>query len=99
MSESSPLQWDGDDLIIQVRLQPRASADEIVGVQGGALKVRVTAAPVEGEANRRLTALLAAAFGVAKSQVAIERGDSSRDKRLRISKPRHLPAQLLHNPL
>ena len=82
--------------MLQVRLQPRASADEIVGVHANLLKVRVTAPPVEGRANTQLTALLARAFGVSKSQVVIERGANSREKRVRIARPSRIPAQLLH---
>lgn len=96
---SSPLQWDGEDLLVQVRLQPRASADAIVGVHAGALKVRVTAPPVEGAANRRAIALLAAAFSVAKSRVTLESGAGSRDKRFRIHQPQRVPAGLLHTDL
>lgn len=97
MSEDgSPLRWDGDDLLLRVRVQPRASADEIVGVHDGLLKVRITAPPVEGQANSHLAALLARAFGVAKSRVHLESGASSREKRFRITKPAHIPAQLLH---
>ena len=92
----SPLHWDGEDLILQVRLQPRASADEIIGVHGDLLKVRVTAPPLEGQANAQLTALLARAFGVSKSRVVVERGASSREKRVRIARPSRIPAQLLH---
>lgn len=96
---SSPLQWGGEDLLVQVRVQPRASTDAIVGVHAGTLKVRVTAPPVEGAANRRATALLADAFGVAKSQVTLESGAGSRDKRFRIHRPQRIPAGLLHTDL
>ncbi len=95
-SADSPLSWDGEDLVLRLRVQPKASHDEIVGVQGGLLKVRITAAPVDGKANQHLTALLARAFGVAKSRVALETGVNSREKRFRIVKPARVPAQLLN---
>ncbi|MBI5042896.1 MAG: DUF167 domain-containing protein [Nitrospirae bacterium] len=44
---------DKDGVILPVRIQPRASKDEIVGEYNGALKIKLTSPPVEGEANRR----------------------------------------------
>lgn len=85
---------DGSDLILQIRVQPRASADSIAGVIGDCLKVRLTAPPVEGKANEHLIAYLARLFGVPKSQVILERGDTSKHKQLRIRSPRKLPENL-----
>ncbi len=95
-SADSPLRWDGEDLILRLRVQPKASQDEIVGVHGGLLKVRITATPVDGKGNQHLIALLARAFGVAKSRVTLETGAGSREKRFRIEKPVRVPAQLLN---
>jgi len=83
--------WTGEDLLIDVQVQPRASRDEIVGPHGDCLKVRITAPPVEGRANAHLACFLAAGFGVPKSQVALVSGAGTRRKRLRISAPRRLP--------
>ena len=63
-----------------VHLQPRSSRNEIGGVQGSALRIRVTAPPVEGAANAALVELLSEALGVAKRSVTIARGVSSRTK-------------------
>ena len=82
---------DGSDLILQIRVQPRASSDAIAGVVGDYLKVRLTAPPVEGKANEHLIAYLAWLFGVPKSQVILERGDASKHKQIRIRSPRKLP--------
>jgi uncharacterized protein (TIGR00251 family) len=69
-----------------VRVQPRASRDEIVGWRApGVLAVRVTAPPVEGEANRAVVALVAAALGVPRSAVTVAIGTRGRDKVVRIS--------------
>jgi uncharacterized protein (TIGR00251 family) len=69
-----------------VRVQPRASRDEIAGWrEPGVLSVRVTAAPVEGEANRAVAALLAQALGLRSSAVTVVRGERGRDKVVRIS--------------
>jgi uncharacterized protein (TIGR00251 family) len=79
--------WQGEDLILFVRLQPRASRNEIIAEQNGRLKVRLTASPVEGKANTALCKFLAKAFGVANQHVMLETGESHRDKRLRIHAP------------
>ena len=69
---------------LHVRVQPRASRNEVVGWQGPALRVRVTAAPTDGRANRAVVDLLAAACGVAPSAVELVRGAASRDKLFRV---------------
>ena len=71
-------------LRFSVRVQPRASRTEIAGVHDGALKVRVSAPPVEGAANEAVVALLASTFGVARSRVRIVAGPSSRLKTVEI---------------
>ena len=91
---SEPFQWQGDDLILECRLQPKASRDEIVGEHDGQLKIKITAPPVDGKANAHLIKLLAKAFGVSQSQVDIERGELGRSKRIRIRTPTQIPANL-----
>jgi len=65
---------------IEVRLQPRASRDEILGLRDGVLHVRVSAPPVAGEANRALCRLIAGRLGIAVSRVEIVRGERARRK-------------------
>lgn len=84
--------WQGEDLLLRVYLQPRASVDEIVGPHGEALKIRVTAPPIEGKANRHLREFLAGQFGVPPSRVELQKGHGSRIKLWRIYQPRQLPA-------
>jgi uncharacterized protein (TIGR00251 family) len=84
--------WQGEDLLLVLRVQPRASRDEIVGPHGDALKVRITAPPVDGKANAHLLRYLAEAFQVAPSAVKLVSGENGRDKRVVICQPRHLPA-------
>lgn len=86
--------WDGSDLVLDCQLQPRASRDEFVGLQGDRLKIRLTAPPVDGKANAQLLGLLAKAFGVARRDIEIESGESSRLKRVRIRSPQCLPDAL-----
>lgn len=66
---------------ISVRVQPRASKNEVVGFDAaGVLRVRVTAPPVGGAANKAVAELLADALGVPKSTVSIASGQSGRNK-------------------
>ena len=65
---------------IKVRVQPKSSRNQVGGFQDGTLRVRVTAAPTEGQANAAVIALLAKTLGVSKSRLEIIRGYSSRDK-------------------
>jgi hypothetical protein len=67
-----------------VRVQPRASKDELAGERAGALLVRLTAPPLEGAANSALVRLLARALGVPPSAVEILRGESGRNKLVRV---------------
>lgn len=76
--------WQGNDLLLSVSIQPRARQDEICGVHGETLKIRITAPPVDGKANAHLTAFVAKLCGVSKSSVTLVSGESSRHKRLRI---------------
>ncbi len=68
-----------------VRLQPRASKNEIAGLQGVALKVRVTAPPVDGLANEAMVELLSKALDTSRRNVCIVSGHSSRTKVIEIS--------------
>jgi uncharacterized protein (TIGR00251 family) len=84
-----------DCLYLDIRLQPRASRDEIIGVQAdGRVKVRITAPPVDGKANAHLIRFLAGAFRVPRAAVTLVSGHSGRHKRLRIENPAHLPEAL-----
>ena len=70
--------------IFPVRVQPRASKDEIAGEMGGALKVRLRAPAVEDRANEALVEFLAQLLKTPKSAVRILSGDRSRTKRIEI---------------
>lgn len=63
-----------------VRVQPRASRDEIVGPENGILKVRLTSPPVKGEANAHCIELLAGWLGVSKGRISILKGAQAREK-------------------
>lgn len=74
-----------NDLILSVYVQPRASKNQVCGIQGEELKVRLTSPPVDGAANKLCREFFADLFEVAKSSVEIISGETSRHKRLRIS--------------
>ncbi|HEY4689661.1 MAG TPA: DUF167 domain-containing protein [Anaerolineae bacterium] len=69
-----------------VRVIPRAGRNEVAGVQGDALKVKLAAPPVEGAANAALIEFLAERLGVRKSDVSILSGDRSRNKIVRVER-------------
>ena len=69
---------------LRVRLTPRAAHDEIAGWQGGVLRVRVTAPPVDGRANAALERLLAEALGLPKRAVRVVSGTRVREKTVAI---------------
>ena len=66
---------------IAVRVTTRASKNQIVGaLSDGTVKIRVTAAPTEGQANDELVKFLSDVLGVAKSRIEIVAGETGRDK-------------------
>jgi len=71
-------------VLLPVRVQPRASRDQVVGVQDAALKVRLTAPPVDGAANQALVKFLAKALGVSKGRLSLVSGQKSRHKLVRV---------------
>ena len=86
--------WDGEDLVLALRVQPRATRDELAGPHGDRFRVRVAAPPVDGKANAHLLRFLAGCFDVPVADVVLERGETGRDKQVRIHRPRRIPAAL-----
>ena len=68
--------------IIDIYVQPGASKNTIAGIHGKALKIKLTAPPVRGAANRMCIAFLAESIGVSKSYLEILSGHRSRMKRV-----------------
>ena len=68
-----------------MRVQPRSSREAICGTREGALVVKLTAPPVEGQANVALARLLGRVLGVPPSAVTLVRGSTGRDKLLRVA--------------
>ena len=75
----------GPDVILTVRVIPRAARSAIAGRRDNALLVRLTAPPVDGAANAELIRLLADALDIPKRNVTLVSGDRSRLKRVKIA--------------
>lgn len=86
--------WEDDELHLFLHIQPRASRDEVTGIQGDRLKVRITAPPVEGQANAHLVKFLAKLLGVPRSRVRVASGEQGRQKHLVVTEPGKLPPPL-----
>ncbi|MEO6391761.1 MAG: DUF167 domain-containing protein [Pyrinomonadaceae bacterium] len=71
-------------IIFSVRVVPRASRTEIVGLLDGALKIRIAAPPVDGAANEELIRGLAKALGIPPREVGIVRGQTGKSKQIRV---------------
>ena len=80
MTPKFPVNESKNGLTFDIQVTPRASRAEIAGVQDDALKVKVTALPVEGAANEACIKLLAKELGLKKSQLEIFVGGKSRRK-------------------
>ena len=84
-------EWHGDTLLLRVKIQPRASRDQVAGVQDQRLKIRIAAPPVDGAANQHLISLLAREFRVPRTAVRLLGGETGREKRLAVQGPRQRP--------
>jgi uncharacterized protein (TIGR00251 family) len=71
---------NGEELILTLHVQPGAKKTEIAGLHGDALKIRLAAPPVEGQANAKLIAFLAEKFEVPVRCVTLKQGETSRRK-------------------
>ncbi len=78
------LRAEQNSFLFDILVQPRASRVRLGPVRQDRLVVAVTAPPVDGEANRAVIDALSDALGVARSQIEIVRGDSSRRKTVRV---------------
>ena len=74
-----------DEVVVDIRLIPRAGATAVAGTRDGAILIRLAAAPVDGAANLALVAFLAELLRIPKRNIVIVSGDRSRRKRVKIS--------------
>ncbi len=80
MKTDQPIRGAEGGVLLDVRLVPRARRDEVEGIYGDSLKIRVAAPPVEGRANEALLRFLGRKLGVSRSRFEIRRGRTSRRK-------------------
>jgi uncharacterized protein (TIGR00251 family) len=84
-------EWKDDTLILRLRVQPKASSNALAEMMDNARKLRITAPPVDGKANKHIVALIAKMCKVAKSDVKIVSGELGRSKTVAVTAPRLLP--------
>jgi uncharacterized protein len=78
------LRPSGDGWLLDVKVQPRSSRNEIVGLHGDRLRIRITAPPVDSAANHALTDFLAEQLGCPRARVRLVRGATAREKTVAI---------------
>jgi uncharacterized protein (TIGR00251 family) len=86
VNSNSASAWsqEGENLLLRVFVQPRASRNQFCGTHDGELKLKLTSPPVDGAANECCREFLAKQLKVSKSSITIVSGETSRHKRLRI---------------
>ena len=72
---------------LRIRVQPRATQNQVIGVHGDALKVRITSPPVDGAANKQCVQFIAKYMGLSRSAVELVSGASSRNKTIHLRVP------------
>ncbi|BCS96758.1 hypothetical protein DSLASN_23900 [Desulfoluna limicola] len=73
------------DLLFRIFVQPKSSKNMVAGIHGDALKVKITAPPVDGAANAMCIKFFSKLFGVPKSAIEIVSGQTGRNKRVRVA--------------
>ncbi len=85
---------EGEDIVLRLYIQPKASRDKIIGLHGEEVKIAITAPPVDGKANAHLSKYLSKQFKVAKGLINIEKGELGRHKQVRIISPSQIPPEI-----
>lgn len=103
MSETLPLSADKGGCILNIHATPRAAQERIDGIETDAagrvwLRVRTTAAPEDGKANRAVVKLLAKSWKIPASCFTVINGEAARYKRVRINAPYQEIAECLKTP-
>lgn len=93
-AEADWCRWDGADLVLRVRVVPRARQAGPAGIRHGRLLLRVQEPPEDGRANAAVERLLARLCGVGRGAVTIDSGERARDKQVRITHPGTMPVHL-----
>ena len=82
---TKPVEQSADGVLVRIRVQPRASRAEVVGLHGDRVRVRLSAPPVDGQANDELIRFLSQQLDVPRSAVRLVSGAGSRSKTIMIS--------------
>lgn len=93
-----PIKDSKDGATFAIKVHPRAKKDAITGTVGDALKLSLTAPPVDGKANAAVIEFFAKLFAVPKSSVTIAAGENSRNKVVRVAGVTARQAEALLNP-
>ncbi len=80
-----PISPTPEGVRLRLRIQPRASSEEVAGIAGDSIRLRLRAPPVEGAANEALVRFLAARLGVPRSAIALEAGRTGRNKLITVA--------------
>ena len=80
-----PFQENPEGVLFQIKVLPRSSRSEAAGRHGDALKLKITAPPVDGKANEEVVRYLAKFLGVKAARVAIVAGDHARIKTVAVA--------------
>lgn len=83
------IQQKTDGIIFKIRVQPRSSKNKVAGLYGDALKINLTAPPVDNAANKACSAYLAKLLSVPKSSVKIVSGHTGRNKQVMVLCEKH----------
>lgn len=75
----------GPSATVSVRVVPRSSKEGVAGCEGGVVRIRLNAPPVEGQANEALVRFLAKALGVPKNRITLVAGERGRSKIVRVA--------------
>lgn len=86
--------WQGNRLVLNCRIQPRASSDSFGASPGDFLRIAITAAPADGKANAHLIKFLSRQFRTPQQDIEILSGLTNRNKRIGINSPGRLPPEL-----
>ena len=86
--------WQGKELLLSCRIQPKANQDAFAEIYGDQIKIQIKAPPVDGKANQHLIKFLAKQFRTPQKNVLIESGLNTRSKRVRILAVKRLPPEL-----
>ena len=86
LAECGCLEADRENgILVHIYVQPRASKNAFAGIHDGAVKLRITAPPVDGKANALIIEILAKMFHVSRLAVSLASGQQSRRKRFRVA--------------